>query len=98
MTDNNDRMIRAQLAYNNEARSMGIAYLLWGFLGGLGAHRFYLGDKGIAIAQLVLTLSVVGLVVSIPWTIVDAFLIPGRLREVNEQIWQRAFNWAETTR
>src|SRR5690349_1865524 len=27
----------------NEAKSTGLAYVLWFFLGGLGMHRFYLG-------------------------------------------------------
>jgi TM2 domain-containing membrane protein YozV len=71
----------------NDAKSTGVAYLLAIFLGGLGAHRFYLGRTGSGIAQLVmfilgwLTLAlVVGgvflLIVGI-WVLVDLFLIPG---------------------
>ena len=38
----------------NEAKSAGAAYLLWFFLGTLGAHRFYLGKTGSGVAQLLL--------------------------------------------
>jgi TM2 domain-containing membrane protein YozV len=48
-----------------------VAALLAFFFGPLGVHRFYLGRIGSAIAMLVLTCTVVGLLVSIPWAIVD---------------------------
>ena len=36
-------------------KTMGTAYLLWFFLGGFSAHRFYLGFSTSAIVQLLLT-------------------------------------------
>jgi len=65
------------LAFEAKRKSKGIAYLLWLVFGMFGAHRFYLGRKGSAIAQLILTLTVFGTLVSFPWWLVDAFLIPG---------------------
>lgn len=73
---------------NNEKKSVGVAYLLWFFFGGLGVHRFYMGLAGSAVAMLVMTifgflLLVVyglGLLLLIPvmiWLLVDAFRIPG---------------------
>lgn len=50
------------------------AWLLWFFLGVLGAHRFYMGRIGTGIAML---LTGGGLLI---WTLVDVFLIPGMLR------------------
>ena len=38
----------------NEKKSTGTAYLLWFFLSGFAAHRFYLGTTGAAVGQLVL--------------------------------------------
>ncbi|MER8434121.1 TM2 domain-containing protein [Mesorhizobium caraganae] len=75
----------------NEAKSAGVAYLLWFFLGGLGAHRFYLDRTGSAIGQLLLfifgrMLMVAGgvgaiLLVALGiWVLVDAFLIPGMIQ------------------
>ena len=48
-----------------------VAALLAFFFGTLGLHRFYLGRNGSAIAMLVLSITVVGLVISAPWSLVD---------------------------
>ncbi|SFP73999.1 TM2 domain-containing protein [Sphingomonas rubra] len=49
-----------------------IAALLAFFLGTLGIHRFYLGRNGSGIAMLVLSITIVGLLVSAPWALIDA--------------------------
>lgn len=56
-----------------------MAYVLWLLTGLLGGHRFYLGRVGTAAAQF---LTGGGLLV---WWAVDAFLIPGHVREHNEE-------------
>jgi TM2 domain-containing membrane protein YozV len=78
-------------------KTMGTAYLLWFFLGGLSAHRFYLGFSTSAIIQLLLTpigyamllsKSPAGLFVVAAggvWILVDAFLIPGMVTKANER-------------
>jgi TM2 domain-containing membrane protein YozV len=58
-------------------KSKGTAYLLWFFLGGLSAHRFYLGHIGIGILYL-LTFQLFG----IGW-IIDLFLIGGMVDKYN---------------
>ncbi|QIB36158.1 TM2 domain-containing protein [Ancylobacter pratisalsi] len=78
---------RSLMLYEANKKSMGVAYLLWFFLGGMGGHRFYCGRTGSAVAQLMLTvfgliLAAVGvglvLLVGVGlWVLVDAFLIPG---------------------
>ncbi len=75
----------------NEKKSVGVAYVLWLLVGGFGAHRFYLGKTGSAIAILamwligwltvailigIIPLSIVGI-----WLLVDAFLIPGMVEQ-----------------
>lgn len=52
-------------------RNKFVAALLAFALGPLGIHRFYLGRIGSGIAMLVLSMSVVGLLVSVPWALVD---------------------------
>jgi TM2 domain-containing membrane protein YozV len=52
-----------------------VALLLAWFLGPLGGHRFYVGKTGTAIVMLLCTLSVVGLLVSIPWFFIDFIMI-----------------------
>jgi len=49
--------------------------LLCLFLGGFGAHRFYTKQTGSAVAQLLLTLSVFGTIISAPWAFVDFIMI-----------------------
>lgn len=83
----------------NDAKSPVVAYLLLIFLGGFGAHRFYLGKTGTAITMLILCilgwLTVVvgvGLVLLVAvgiWCIVDIFLIPGMVQEDKDAIRQR---------
>jgi TM2 domain-containing membrane protein YozV len=76
-------MTRALMFYEANKKTALVAYLLWLFLGFLGAHNFYLGRTGVAVAQLILSLTVVGLVITIVWVVVDAFLIPGWIRQRN---------------
>lgn len=68
----------------NNSKSTAVAYLLWFFLGGFGAHRFYLGKTGSAVGLLVLTLLTIWWTFGIPtfiWAIIDAFLIPSIVKE-----------------
>ena len=51
------REARTMLLYEANKKEMAIAYLLWFFLGGFGAHNFYLERTGVAVAQLILTLT-----------------------------------------
>lgn len=58
-------------------KSKATAYLLWFFLGGVSAHRFYLGQIGIGILYL-LTLQLFG----IGW-IIDLFILGGMVDKYN---------------
>lgn len=74
----------------NAQKSTGVAYLLWFFLGGVGAHRFYLGKTGTAVAQLIITVigffTIFPLIITGIWVLVDAFLIPDIIRENTEKV------------
>ena len=48
-----------------------VAALLAFFIGPIGVHRFYLGRIGSGIAMLVLSCTVIGLIVTVPWAIID---------------------------
>ena len=87
---------QAMMQYDANKKSMLVAYLLAIFVGTLGIHRFYLGEKNTAIAQLVLTIVgwltvwiVIGalplIAVSI-WVLVDLFLIPGLVAKQNNKL------------
>lgn len=88
--------VRTQLIYDANKKSTGTAYLLWFFLGAVGAHRFYLGYTGSAVAMLLLWLfSLVTLIIGVGllvllgifiWWIVDAFLISDMVRRINMNV------------
>lgn len=61
-------------------KSTAATWLLWVFLGFAGAHRFYLGRIGTGVAML---LTIGGLLI---WALVDAFLIPGMLRDNERKV------------
>lgn len=44
------------MAFQASKKSVGVAYLFWFFLGGLGAHRFYAGRTQSAVTMLLLNL------------------------------------------
>ena len=85
---------------SNEKKSTGVAYLLWIFLGGFGAHRFYLGKVGSGVAQLILIMG--GLLLStiligIPmviaggiWLLIDLLLITGIISQDIQRIREKA--------
>jgi TM2 domain-containing membrane protein YozV len=58
------------LAEDN-GRNKFVAALLAFFFGPLGLHRFYLGRTGSGIVMLVLTLTVAGALVTVPWALID---------------------------
>jgi TM2 domain-containing membrane protein YozV len=74
---------RAMMLFEANKKTALVAYILWFFLGLLGGHNFYLKRTGVAVAQLILTLTIVGMVITVIWVLVDAFLIPGWVRNQN---------------
>lgn len=82
----NDIDVKQLMEYNEEKKSLAVTYVLWGFVGMFGGHRFYLGETGTAIAQLILTLTVIGAIVTFVWWIVDAVIIPGMVQDINRDI------------
>ncbi|MEF2554364.1 TM2 domain-containing protein [Aurantimonas sp. A2-1-M11] len=79
-----------------EAKSLVTAYLLWLFVGSLGAHRFYIGRTGSAVTlmalfvlgwlTLALGVGVILLIVAGSWLLLDAFLIPRMISEQKDAL------------
>ena len=90
------RDAQAMMRYDANKKSVGVAYVLWFFFGGLGGHRFYLKQTGTAIAMLLICLvsiplsflliGYVGFLIVGIWALVDAFLIPGMARDYNNRL------------
>ena len=82
---NQNNLHIAQMEYDNQKKTPGIAYALWFFLGVVGGHRFYAGDTGYALG-LLFTPGGLGV-----WALIDVFFIGRRIREINQQTQQQIF-------
>ena len=69
----------------NDGPSTGVAYLLWLLAWFVSGNRFYLGRPGTALLQIASYFVLVGFL----WLLIDAFLIPGMIRERRNDIRQR---------
>lgn len=95
---------RISAQYDIEKKSLLVAYVLWFFLGYIGAHRFYLGRPlsgflMLALSAITLVLSLVSFgflaflwVVVGLWWLIDALLIPGIVAGRNSRIADRIFS------
>lgn len=94
---------RAAIQYDIDKKSVLVAYVLWFFLGYVGAHRFYLGKPVsgllmLALSGVVLVLTLVSLgflgflwaIVGL-WWLIDALLIPGMVAGRNNRIADHLF-------
>ena len=79
------RALMAQM--NMKTRST--AYILLVLFGFIGIHRFYLDRTGSAIAMLILSITIIGLIITIPWAIIDLFLVPTLVDKENDKINRR---------
>lgn len=85
--------VAKMMRYDASKKSVGVAYLLWFFLGGIGVHRFYVGHTGTGVAMLLLQLfgwltaaagvGVLLLGIVVLWWIIDAFLLPKMVERQN---------------
>lgn len=75
-----EQLMMIQAEMENKKKSKVIGYVLWAFLGSIGAHRFYNGNiiQGIA---MFLTLGCLGV-----WTLIDVFFIGKAIEKRNEEI------------
>lgn len=86
----------AMMHYDANKKSAVIAYVLWFFLGYVGAHRFYAGRIGSGATMLVIwcvsfllsyvLIGYLGFALIAVWWLVDALLIPGMISGHNRRL------------
>jgi TM2 domain-containing membrane protein YozV len=68
-------------SYNAEKKDGTVGVLLGFFLGGLGAHRFYLRQYGLGVLYVLFCWAVIPHLIAL----VECFFMPGRVRRYNEE-------------
>ena len=81
LTDQELLLVNSEVEKNK--KSIAVAYILCIFFGSIGGHRYYMGKTGSAIAMTLITVLTVGfgVLVTVIWSFVDLFLIPGWLKD-----------------
>jgi TM2 domain-containing membrane protein YozV len=78
MSESQRMLFSTRMAGARKARST--ALLLTFFLGGLGAHRFYLGQPGLGILYAVFVWTLIPTLISL----VELFMVGGRVDRYND--------------
>ena len=71
---------------NSKRKNKGTAQLLCSFLGGLGAHRCYMGQTGLGIVYCCLVWTLIPAIVVLG----ELFLMAERVRLYNEKVSEKA--------
>ncbi|SFS53007.1 TM2 domain-containing protein [Marininema halotolerans] len=79
LTPDQLQMLHGELEMRKKSKV--VMYLLWIFMSTFGAHRFYLGDTGYAVAMLFF-----GWLTLFLWPLIDVFFIGKRIDEKNTQL------------
>jgi len=84
----NEEVLVVNSEIERQKKSTAVAFLLCIFLGTLGAHRYYMGKTGSAIAMTFITILTLGFGVIITgiWAFIDLFLITSWLREDQDRL------------
>lgn len=82
-----------QMELEKRGKNKMVMYLLWLFTGGIGGHRFYLGDIGYAVGMLLANWATCGI-----WSLIDVFLIGKRLETLNAEVEQQIINEIKANR
>jgi TM2 domain-containing membrane protein YozV len=76
-----DKQMLFMMQYNNESKNPTTAVLLAVFLGGLGAHKFYMGQIGLGIIYLLFSWTWLPMIIAL----IEAFGLSNQVRRYNAQ-------------
>lgn len=74
------------IRYEANKRRLSIALVFCLFFGMIGLHRFYVKKKDSGLAMLILTLIVIGIPITLVWSIVDLFFIDDMVTKYNNDL------------
>ena len=77
--------------------SLGIALILSSMFGMFGADKFYAGAFGIGCIQLFLTLTIIGLLISIPWATLSTLFLTISILYGTSPMFYPSVDWAPLT-
>jgi TM2 domain-containing membrane protein YozV len=81
-----DKQMMFMMQYNNSKKNPTTAVLLALFLGGLGAHKFYMGQTGMGILYLLFCWTYIPSIIAL----IEAFTMAGSVSKYNEEKAQQA--------
>lgn len=86
--------IFVDLEVQKDKKDSTLTWLLWWIGGVIGAHRYYHGKTGTAIAMTLITLLTfgIGLIVTGIWALIDLFFISDWLREDQIEVEKKIIN------
>lgn len=79
MTDQQKMMFLSEMSHKRKNTTTAVLLAL--FLGGFGAHHFYMGKTGLGILYLVFCWTFIPAIIAL----IECFLLPGRVRDFNSQ-------------
>lgn len=82
LTDHERLMFQTEMGSRRKTPATGVVLTL--FLGGLGAHRFYLGQIGLGILYVVFCWTFIPALVAL----IECFMMAGRVRRYNASVGQ----------
>lgn len=78
LTDSQRILFQDEMRKYRKSIASGVLFCL--FLGGIGAHHYYMGNTGLGILYTIFSWSGLPLIISL----VEILLMPGRVRNYNE--------------
>jgi TM2 domain-containing membrane protein YozV len=79
----------------SEQKSAGTALILASLLGPFGVDKFYVGATTLGVIQLVLTLSVIGGIISLPWALLSILTLLLFILNGSDTFLYPNVNWKE---
>jgi TM2 domain-containing membrane protein YozV len=82
---------------STEMKSKGTALILAGLFGPLGIDKFYVGAPLLGFIQLFLAISIIGMLVSLPWAILSVLTLVLLILFGTSTFLYPSVNWLPTT-